>query len=213
MKDYPHINGSSKAPHEPCVAFCKYDGSNLRFEWSKKRGFYKFGTRTRLFDKNDPVFGEGIDLFLNKYSEDLSKIFTDNKDYRNRGEAIAFCEFFGNKSFAGLHVKEDPKTVILFDINIYKMGILGPKEFLENFGHLDVAEVVSYTNLNQEFINDIREGKIQFESKKPIKNPVWEGVVCKSGKSHGLWMVKIKTNAYRDALKNHYATDWLKYWE
>ena len=45
MEQYPHIEGSTKAPiGEPCIAFYKYDGSNLRFEWSPKKGWHKFGT-------------------------------------------------------------------------------------------------------------------------------------------------------------------------
>lgn len=27
MKSYPSIPGPSKAPHEPCIAFVKYDGT------------------------------------------------------------------------------------------------------------------------------------------------------------------------------------------
>ena len=27
-----------------CLAFDKIDGSNVRFQWNRKRGFYKFGT-------------------------------------------------------------------------------------------------------------------------------------------------------------------------
>lgn len=64
MKDYPSIPGSSKAPQLPCIAFKKYDGSNIRAEWSKKRGWYKFGTRTQLIDKTDLVFGVVPDLRL-----------------------------------------------------------------------------------------------------------------------------------------------------
>jgi hypothetical protein len=50
MYRYPEIDGPSKAPHEHCLAFDKLDGSNMRFEWSPKRGWYKFGSRGQLID-------------------------------------------------------------------------------------------------------------------------------------------------------------------
>jgi hypothetical protein len=38
MQQYPSIDGSGKAPlGVPCIAFYKYDGSNLRWEWSPKQ--------------------------------------------------------------------------------------------------------------------------------------------------------------------------------
>ena len=71
MKTYPSIDGLAKAPHKPCYTFVKYDGSNLRFEWSKKRGWYKFGTRKTMIDQNTPVFGSAIPMFLEKYGDGL----------------------------------------------------------------------------------------------------------------------------------------------
>lgn len=213
MKEYPHIKGSSKAPQLPCIAFCKYDGSNLRFEWTKKRGWYKFGTRTQMIDGTHPVFGEGIRIFLNKYGDQLAKVFVNSSAYRNRESAMAFCEFFGAKSFAGIHVPEDPKDVILFDINVHKIGILGPKEFLDNFSHLDIAEVVYTGNLNEELKRLICTGEIGFVSNKSIRNKVWEGVVCKGGEGHKLWMAKIKTEKYKQALQELFHGEWQKYFE
>lgn len=213
MKEYPHIQGSSKAPSEHCVAFCKYDGSNLRAEWSRKRGWYKFGSRTQMIDLNHPVFGNGISIFLSKYGESLEKILIENKDYRNRESAIAFFEFLGNQSFAGIHVESDPKDVILFDINIHKLGILGPTEFRKHFGHLDIPEVVYEGNLNEIFKESIRTGSIGFSSDRKIKNRIWEGVVCKGGSGHKLWMAKIKTDEYKKALQELFSGDWNKYFE
>ena len=42
---------------------------------------------------------------------------------------------------------------------------------------------------------------------------VAEGVVCKGGKTGDTWMVKIKTNAYMNRLKESFASDWENYWE
>lgn len=65
MKTYPSIprsTGQSFQEYDAYV-FDKLDGSNLRFEWSRKKGWVKYGTRRRLFDTTDPVFGEAITLF------------------------------------------------------------------------------------------------------------------------------------------------------
>lgn len=79
MKEYPKILGSERIPlNEECIAFDKLDGSNLRFEYSKKQGWYKFGTRRRLFDHTDPDFGSALEIFQRKYAEPIEKIVFDN---------------------------------------------------------------------------------------------------------------------------------------
>ena len=51
MKQYPKILYFDQAPiNEQCYAFDKIDGSNFRAEWSKKRGWYKFGTRNTMIN-------------------------------------------------------------------------------------------------------------------------------------------------------------------
>lgn len=204
---YPSIQGPNKAPHDRCVAFEKIDGSNLRWEWSKKGGWNKFGTRHCLFDATDKDFGCAIALFKAKYAEPLEKAIRDSKQYRNIEKATAFTEFFGQQSFAGQHVEGDPKDVVLFDLHLYKKGILGPKEFLDLVGHLDVAKVLYEGVLNETLIETVREGKLKG------RHEANEGVVCKGGSGHGLWMRKIKTQAYLQRLKDRYGNDWTKYGE
>src|SRR4051812_37683249 len=100
MRDYPSIVGSGLAPKgEHCHVFVKYDGSNLRYEWTKKNGWWKFGTRKRLFDRTDPVFGLAIDVFLDKYAGELERIFKSDKAFRGVNEFTVFCEWFGMHSF------------------------------------------------------------------------------------------------------------------
>ena len=200
MKEYPSILGSKGAPELPCIAFYKLDGSNLRFEWSRKTGFYKFGTRRRLFDKSDAEYGCAIEIFNKKYGEDLSKIFRDK--YKAE-KAMAFGEFFGPQSFAGQHVLDDPKDVVLFDINIHKKGILGPEEFIKNFGHLHTPVVIYEGPLTEEFIQDVRQSKYLIN----------EGVVAKGGQGHNLWMRKIKTLDYLKRLQKLYENTWQELWE
>lgn len=202
MKQYPSIRGPCRAPlNEPCIAFYKYDGSNLRFEWNAKRGFYKFGTRRRLFDKTDSEYEEAIDLFLTTQAIELEKIF--KKEYRAR-QAIVFCEFFGAQSFAGKHKEKDPKQLVLIDINIDKKGFISPADFVSIFGHFPFCASVIYRGpLTEEFVQNVRENNFDLN----------EGVVCKGGKGHKLWRCKIKTNDYRVRLIEVYKDGWAKYWE
>ena len=51
MKSYPSIPKFSFGDIK-LHTFDKLDGSNLRFEWTKKKGWYKFGTRSWLKKKN-----------------------------------------------------------------------------------------------------------------------------------------------------------------
>jgi hypothetical protein len=202
MKYYPSIPYPDDfALGQHCYAFYKYDGSNLRFEWSKKQGWYKYGTRNRLFDKTDPDFGSAIELFMNTYADGLAKVFA-GKEYRNSDRAIVFAEFFGPNSFAGSHVATDTKQLMLFDVNLHKKGILDPKRFIGDFGHLNVAQVIYEGEFTQEFIDSVYQGN----------QPVVEGVIVKGGTGHSLWMRKVKTAAYKQRLKELFKTDWEKYW-
>lgn len=204
MKEYPSIEGPKNADPLPCTAFYKYDGSNLRFEWSRKGGWYKFGTRTRLFNESDPEYGCAIEIFQNTYGDSIVKAIRESKDYRHAESVVAFCEFFGKESFAGQHKPDDPKELVLFDVNVYKKGILGPREFLKTFGHLKVPPVVYTGPFDEEFVRDVREGKY----------PVFEGVIAKGGNgaNHNLWMRKVKTWAYLEELQKRYE-NWKEYWE
>jgi hypothetical protein len=197
MKTYWHIDGPNLAPKGlPCIAFDKLDGSNLRFEWTKKRGWYKFGTRRRLFDQSDSEYGQSIETFLKKYGDAIPKTLHDEKDYRGVNECIVFCEFFGEHSFAGFHEPTEPKDVVLIDVCPYKKGIVAPRLFVKHFGHLHIPAVIYDGNFTKEFIQDVREGKYL----------VKEGVVAKGNKPdgkapHNLWMAKCKTNWWFQELR------------
>lgn len=214
MKTYPSINHSSKAPRKPCHVFVKYDGSNLRFAFSSKRGWHKFGTRKLLFDQTSELFGSAIPLFLEKYGDGLEKSFK-HKDFRGVDHFVVFAEWFGAKSFAGWHDPDDPKDIVMFDVNPHKKGILGPKKFLDYFGHMPVAELLAIQNLNEELINNVREEKIDLESGYEIRPAIPEGVICKgsSDSVHDLWIAKIKTNRYLQELKKCRPMDWEELWE
>lgn len=202
MYQYPSIPGPSKAPHLPCIAFYKYDGSNLRFEYSRKRGWYKFGTRRRLFDHTDEEFGQAISIFRETLAPGIEAIVSKDKVMSNAGHVTAFCEFFGQNSFAGNHEAGDPKELILIDFHVHKKGLMAPREFVNTFGGLKSAKVVYDGVLNQTLIDDVRRNAYGLK----------EGVVCKGGSGHGLWMCKIKTNEYLEKIKANLA-NWQEYWE
>lgn len=200
MKGYPSILGSKQYPNDNCFGFVKYDGSNLRWEWNPKRSFHKYGTRNRLFDESDTIFGKSIKIFYEKYADILDNIF--RKKYHNFQKITVYTEFVGPNSFAGIHIPDDPMDLILIDIWLYKYGFIGPKNFIENFD-FHKAQVVYNGILNKEFINDVREGKYN----------VIEGVVCKGGEGKTHWMRKIKTYEYLKKIKERFSGDWSKYWE
>lgn len=204
MLEFPSILGFqdlSAKIGEHVFAFNKLDGSNIRAEWTKKNGWSKFGSRTRLLDKSDPILGGAIDLFTNKYAEPLERVFNSIREYKERGKATVFMEYFGPSSFAGTHVQDEVKNLVLFDVSIHKLGFLDPREFIKNFGHLEIPELIYEGKLTKEFIDNVRNGNY----------PVFEGVICKGGHKHTLWMRKIKTLAYLDQLKNRFKEDWEKY--
>lgn len=190
MKKYPSILTIKEAGFPKitnCIAFDKIDGSNLRFEYNKKQ-WNKFGTRHHLFDETDDVFGVAIDIFRNKWQDDITKILLKERI----SQCIVFMEFYGENSFAGVHVPEDKKHLKFFDINIYKKGLMPSREFLKLFGHLDIPEVIYEGNLNKQFVLDVENGLYNIN----------EGVVCKGGnKQNNMWMRKIKTIEYLNKLK------------
>jgi len=188
MKLYPSISRSTGQSFREFDAyvFDKVDGSNLRFEWSRKRGWYKYGTRERLFDQTDEVFGEAIPLFQKILAEPLDKVAR-----KERWDALTvFAEFWGLGSFAGLHVPGEPKNLTLFDANPYKKGILGPKQFLDLFGDLGIPKFLGRQRWTRGFVERVRLGQVE--------GITFEGVVGKGGEGHDLVMAKAKTQAWLD---------------
>jgi len=204
MIEYPTILPSSKAPRQPCIAFEKYDGSNIRVKYTNKKGFTLFGSRTQMFDKGHPFLGSAVDIFYRDYENPLVDLIEEN--FPNEREVIVFLEFFGDKSFAGWHDKEDPtKKLILFDIMVGHKNrkFLMPQEFVKLCqGKMTIPRVIYEGNLNDQLIQDVRQGKYD----------VVEGVVCKGTQKTGahrgnVWMAKIKTEAYLNKLFNRWGEE------
>lgn len=192
MKEYhsiPRFQDARKFLGAKCIAFRKEDGSQIRVEYAKKQ-WKKFGSRTRLIDESHEHLGQVIPLFREQWEENLTKVLVDNKI----PEATIFMEFFGPNSFAGLHEPNDTKILRLFDVNVYKKGMMPPREFLRMVGHLDVAEKLYEGLFDEDFIRKVQVGEF----------PVVEGVVCKEDTTRfNPWMAKVKTFAYLKKLAEH----------
>jgi hypothetical protein len=178
----------------PIYAIAKYDGSQIRAEWSRKqKAFTKFGSKNVLLGPDHPVLGSAIELVQTKYEKSLTDIFLKER----LEDPVCFFEFFGPQSFAGRHAPDDKKDVVLFDVNVYKKGIMYPKEFYKNFGLLDTPPVLYCGNANLEFEKLVRDSTLP---EMPL-----EGVICKSQiplkKGYPPHMFKIKSNAWLNKLK------------
>ena len=104
---------------EPRGIFDKLDGSNLRAEWTPKRGFYKFGSRTQLLTPDQaPLWPaqERLVALEKRLRPSLEKLRTER--------AVCFFEWAGPNSFAGSHPDAlDQMDLFLLDVDVFKMGI------------------------------------------------------------------------------------------
>jgi hypothetical protein len=138
MESYPSIS-SVPLIGVFVFAFDKLDGSQIRAEWSKKRGFYKLGSRKQLIaDNNFLVFA---------------------KERWDR--ALAFFELHGPNSFAGSHDPNDTLDLTLFDVAHPKKGLMPPKAFVKAMKDLDTPRVVDRGMVTDDFITDIRTGPLR----------------------------------------------------
>jgi len=191
MIQYPTIT-SEVDPEAFIYVFNKLDGSNIRAEWSRKRGgFWKFGAKTRLLDSHDPVLGEAPGLAKAGFERQLDGIFRGMRLER----AVAFFEFFGPNSFAGSHVAE-PHKVVLIDVATEK-GMLPPDKFIRHFDGVEHASMLATGCAIPKFVEAVRN--------REVERMTFEGVVCKSLDSP--LMFKIKSRAWLAKLKQHCGGD------
>lgn len=193
MKQYPTIPKKPESGPTKFWVFDKLDGSNIRAEWSKKRGFHKFGTRKRLLGTDQGLLAKAQELALAQEA-DFRTIFMGARIER----VVCFFEFWGSKSFAGNHVADDEHKLTLIDIDVYKRGLISPDEFLKMFdtSPIESAALLYCGPIDEELKKQVREGT--------LAGMTYEGVVCKARPAKRFNkpnMFKIKNQAWIDRVK------------
>jgi len=195
MKQYPSIPTKPKGNCTAFWVFDKLDGSNIRVEWTSKRGFNKFGTRKRLLGSDQGILTRA-EVLANTQEKTFRSIFTQNKI----DKAICFFEFWGPNSFAGSHKENDDHKLTLIDVDVYKQGMIPPNRFLELFDPTPVntPNFIHYGLVDEEFKNQVRKGE--------VNGVTFEGVVCKAynKRKRNTEMFKIKSEAWIAAVKAKY---------
>ena len=166
-------------------------------EWSRKTGFSKFGTRTRLLNPNETPLGEAHNIFMNSFSDVLAPILSKTRVER----ATLFLEFYGENSFAGFH-EEEQHFLSLFDVSLYKKGFLSPQDFLKMFENaVPTPELLHQGHMTKDIVEMIHDGSLD--------GMTFEGVVCKAYNSRkkNLTMFKVKNRAWLEKLKSKCAGD------
>lgn len=194
MKTYHHIPYYGEHWDIPVIAFDKLDGTNIRVEYSHKRGFYKFGTRKTMFDERSKEFGFVVPLFKKTVEKELTEIFKTEK-YRNIERFLCYFEVLGEESEFGQHNFEKEFDLVLIDVDRYKKGFVAPREFVRNFSECGIPRIIYDGNLSKEFVKSIKEN-----------TELAEGVVCKGliKTKKGIDQIyhcKIKTDKWLDKLK------------
>lgn len=199
MKPYPSIPGGVRHG-VPVYVFDKLDGSNVRMEWTRKKGFWKFGRRNGLLD--DSV-SDWFEYPSKKGAEDVKALMLAQADNLERvfraqrwQKATAYFEFHGPSSFAGTHQDEEHKVTLL-DVAVHPKGMLPPKVFLKLFGHMDLPRLLHHGNFTRQMQEDVSNGDLAFVT--------FEGVVCKGAPiSPGRpLMFKWKSQAWLDRLRGY----------
>lgn len=196
MKSYDTIEYYGENWGLPILAFDKLDGSNLRLEYSQKRGFYKFGTRNMMIDESHDSFGFAINLFKEKYNEDLCKLFK-TKDYRNILSFVCFAELVGTKSSFGQHeFGNDTFDITLFDVSQYKKGFVSPKQFAKDFGPLGIPRIVYEGNLNKELVQRVKANEFGL-----TEGVIAKGITQTKKGVDQIYSCKIKTDDWFERLR------------
>jgi len=173
MKKYPSISRDILAKVD-ITAFNKLDGSNIRAEWSPKRGFYKFGSRRVLLDPENIHIGKAVALIKENYEDNLIRVFKKQRWSKN---IVCFFEYYGDKSFAGQHEEEDNHQVTLIDVSPYKQGLIPPRQFIKWFGDCGIPDILYRGKANTTFVECVRNSELE--------GMTLEGVVCKAPNPNG----------------------------
>jgi len=212
---YPKIPDALHCSLKQCVAFEKLDGTLIHIVWKPQLGYFEsFGTRRDSF----PFLEEGFDQFdkahpwlhslwygigeLWDQESKLEEFLTNSERFKSCQEIIFFAEYFGPNSFAGSHQVGDKMQLVIFDVQV-DGAMLPPDQFIELFEPFGIPKVVYKGKFSGQLFIDVRNGKYD----------VKEGVVVKGVVSGKVQMVKIKTQAYLDKLRETFKDNWKEYGE
>lgn len=198
MKTYPSISTKIQIGL-PIYAFDKIDGSNIRVEWSIKKGFYKFGSRNKLLTEDQLIISKAKELIISQESM-IEKVCKKNK----WSKIILFYEFAGKNSCFGNHIEDDNHDIYLIDANPYKQGFLSPRLFLDCFSDFKIAPLLYQGICTSSFVDSVRENTLEGISS--------EGVVCKvKGRGKDILRFKIKCKDWYDNLFKYCNGDYNKF--
>jgi len=218
MKHYDsfdNINIDKSLIGEEVWGFNKLDGQNFCAKYSSKNhDFVMFGSKTQNVDETSDQFGEAVKYFKHNISENLKKIIISNNKkgdiFNNVKEITFFFEWYGENSFAGVHVPGETLKLALIDVNIYKKGYIEPKIYWKIFnGKIDIPELIYRGILTKEIISLIQNNI--WNEDNCLYPSVKEGVVFKRStqlKGQRLPKVKVKTFWWLNKLKSLYPTNW-----
>lgn len=196
VKQYPSIDGPPRFGSSVYV-YPKYDGSNIRAEWTRKKWFDKFGSRKVLLGADNEQLGGAIALI--KAREDEFAVAFRDKRFSRIDKAVCFFEYWGHQSFAGLHQPGDAMRVSLIDLDIYKRGQIDPRDFNDFALMIDGAAPVLDSRFNQPAADLVRAGTYPGQT--------FEGVICKLPPERPWqppYMFKMKSQAWIDKVKALY---------
>jgi hypothetical protein len=193
MEKYPSI------PREvryggPYLIYDKLDGQNIRAEWDAKKGFWKYGSRKVLAELPQVC----VDL-VNDLEDVVAKVF---KKLRIR-RATLFFEFYGDRSFAGMHDPTDTMKIALLDVHLTdQKRWMDPRDVEKKFrGKVPMPTLLLRGNFNKEVEAAVNDGTLE--------GMTFEGVVCKAppaskGAGSVNVMFKCKNRAWVDKVKDRY---------
>lgn len=197
MKAYPSIKQFREDRHADFTGhtFAKHDGSNLRFEWSKKQGWFRFGSRRRLLERDHSVFGKSMSMFEDDFAAAFEQFAVDER----HDSIIVYCEFWGPNSFAGEHEAEDTHVLTPIDVAIYKKGLMDTVSFIDKFGDKFDLGYLGERTWDSTFVQSVRDSELDGMS--------FEGVVGKAGSGHKRSAIKLKSKAWINKVIQRYGEE------
>ncbi len=188
MLTYPSI--PKQITDIPYYLFDKLDGSNIRADFSLKKGLHRYGTRNRLLsDDSGPILNKAPAL-IKPYEVILGEIFKKNK----WEQGTLFFEFYGENSFAGNHFEGDEFKVVVIDASIYRKGFLSPKDYLDAFANkIPTPRFFGVSKLNQDVVRSVNH--------RTLEGMTFEGIVAKAFVKNQVERTKVKSFDWIQKLK------------